>query len=239
MNLRSQLAASCFYLLDCLAPRRCLACSELLAHPLQRAADNRLAAFLCPACRERLYLSPPVIPPPGSSLDWVCSAYLYAGLLEQLLPVWKYHRGYHLFPFFAVLVEMAAAELAKMLSVRPAPSELVTAVPLDARRFRQRGFNQSFFIASRLGRSLGLPTVGNLLEKRIPTRRQAALARRQRLTNLRPEHFSVLASARVRGRHILLCDDVMTTGTTLAAVAGSLKTAGAATVAAFTLARVA
>jgi ComF family protein len=116
--------------------------------------------------------------------------------------------------------------------------DLVLAVPLTPRRLRKRGFNQAFFIASGSAAVLDLPLAYNLLLKTIDTPQQASLNRRARTRNLSSDLFLVPKPEKIRGKNILLCDDVLTTGTTLSVAAKVLKDAGANSVSAFTLARV-
>jgi ComF family protein len=237
MSLGSFSLSAPALLLDILSPRRCLGCTAFLEHPLQkRPVSGGPELFLCSTCRGQLRSAEP-LSGTGGALDRVFSAYLYPGLLEHLLPIWKYHRGYHIFPLIKALVRVAANDFTTLFAGEP-QIDLEVAVPLTSLGLYRRGFNQSFYIASCLGGVLGLKPEANLLYKKKETPHQAGLERRQRLSNLNASVFAVADPAAISRRHILVCDDVMTTGTTLNAVAASLKAAGAATVSAFTLARV-
>lgn len=116
-------------------------------------------------------------------------------------------------------------------------AELVLPIPLARERLRQRGFNQAWELARRLAPRLARADV---LLRLHDTPAQSSLARAQRLRNMQgaftvaPERGSA-----VRGRHVLLIDDVMTTGATLHAAARTLQAAGAAQVQALVLARTA
>ncbi len=113
--------------------------------------------------------------------------------------------------------------------------DIVAPVPLHWRRRLARGFNQSELLARAVARRYGLRPIG-ILKRRRWTAVQAGLTHARRRANVAGA-FVAPAKA-VRGRRVLLVDDVMTTGATLAACAGALKRAGARYVAVLTLARV-
>jgi ComF family protein len=115
-------------------------------------------------------------------------------------------------------------------------AECVIPVPLHFLKRHARGFNQSELLAreltARVGRSLQL----NALIRRRWTRAQAGLGKEKRKGNVK-NAFMVKCSEVVQGRHVLLVDDVCTTGATLESCAQALKDAGAKSVNALTLAR--
>jgi ComF family protein len=123
----------------------------------------------------------------------------------------------------------AADELAA--AVGPAVGRLargvvdaVVPVPLHAVRLRERGFNQAELLARRLAPFAGAPVETAWLRRVRPTRTQTDLPRRDRLTNVR---LAFEADGRTpAGRRALIVDDVVTTGSTLAAAAAALERAG-------------
>jgi ComF family protein len=125
-----------------------------------------------------------------------------------------------------------------------APSELlVVPVPLHRVRYRQRGFNQARALAACAIVALRkshpewhLTLAPRTLMRQRPTESQAGLTPRQRRNNVRGA-FRVSDPDLVRGKHILLVDDILTTGATARAAAQSLKRAGADSVYVATLAR--
>jgi ComF family protein len=106
-------------------------------------------------------------------------------------------------------------------------------VPLGARRLRTRGYNQSEHIAAALGRNLDLPVRTDLLQRVRETPTQTALTPEARHANV----AEAFCSAAVPGLHLVLVDDVFTTGATLAAAAAALAASGAVRVEAVTFAR--
>ena len=115
--------------------------------------------------------------------------------------------------------------------------QVLVPVPVHAQKLRQRGFDQAELLARGVGEQLGLPVV-TALERAARTEAQHALGRRARASNV--GHAFVVAdshAASVSGQWIVLVDDVVTSGATLAGCARALYEAGAFAVSALTLAR--
>lgn len=132
-----------------------------------------------------------------------------------------------------VLARAYARLLSEALAASTHRPDVVTYVPLSAERLRERGFNQALEIARPVARARGL-VVASLLVKTRDTAHQADLPLEDRQRNLRGAFACV---GEVRGRHVAVVDDVMTTGSTLEEVARTLKHAGAASVVNLVVAR--
>jgi ComF family protein len=102
---------------------------------------------------------------------------------------------------------------------------LLTPVPLHARRLRERGYNQAELLANQISRASALPVDASALVRIRPTLSQVRTQGRNERTANMVGAFH--ASDAVRGRHIVLIDDVCTTGATLEACSAALKEAGA------------
>ena len=113
---------------------------------------------------------------------------------------------------------------------------LILPVPLHPRRLRQRGFNQSVILAREISRCHGVAMDFRTLRRIVDTESQAGLKKEERRSNIR-KAFSVTGPEQIRGRNILLVDDVYTTGSTLGECARTLLKEGAEAVGALTLAR--
>jgi ComF family protein len=138
------------------------------------------------------------------------------------------------------LATLLARQLAAALRQRPQALEvdLVLPVPLSAARLKERGFNQSWELARRLGRSFGLTCDAGLLQRPVDTAHQVDLSMEERDRNLRGAFMVTPGQrARVAGRRVAVVDDVMTTGATLREATRTLLRAGASSVDVWTVAR--
>lgn len=160
------------------------------------------------------------------------AAVSYHGVARQMVLSLKFGDRTELAPTMARWMLRAGAELVE-------EAAMVVPVPLHRARFLRRRFNQSAELARALCRLSGRPFLPDAAVRRRATRQQAGLGARQREDNVRGA-FAVPPAAQMalRGRRVLVVDDVYTTGTTVAAVARALKRAGAADVDVLTFARV-
>jgi competence protein ComFC len=173
-------------------------------------------SFRCDNCRDRVF-----------SFEFARAGYLAEGLVREAVHGLKYNGRYELRLLLAALMRDAFEDsrLAELLLSKP----LLVPVPLHHTRLRQRGFNQSLVLAKELGRLMNLPVIDVLCRQR-PTQQQASLTRKQRLANL-SKAFSLpqrKAAVKLRGRTVILVDDVFTTGSTANECAKVLKRDGKA-----------
>jgi len=116
--------------------------------------------------------------------------------------------------------------------------DLLAPVPLHRTRHVLRAFNQADVLARIVGPALGVPVRSRLLSRIRRTRAQSGLDAADRRRNLRGAiRLNPRFDEAVRGAHVALVDDVMTTGTTLAACSSVLHSAGAARVSVWVAAR--
>ena len=135
-----------------------------------------------------------------------------------------------------------AADLGSMLAACAAAHfadagiDAVEGVPLHPRRKRERTYNQSALLAAEVARRLGVPVLEGGLARVKDTRSQTAMNSAERRANVRGA-FAARDPSWIEGRRILLVDDVMTTGATVAECARVLDEAGAACVFVVSVAR--
>jgi len=217
-----------------LLPPACLLCDAPVP---PRQGD----ALVCDLCRSRWRpVSPPLCVRCGqpqfadlecrlcagwsSGLDRVRSAVWLEGGARAAVHRLKYEGWWR--------VAGALAEAMRRLEPLTGQVSLIP-VPLGARRFRARGYNQSECIAASLGRLTGLPVRPELLTRRRETRTQTALTPEARQANV----AGAFLAQGVGGLACVLVDDVFTTGATLAEAGAALRAGGAARVNAVTFAR--
>jgi ComF family protein len=131
-----------------------------------------------------------------------------------------------------------AADLASVLSqlvARPPSGARLVPIPLGAARRKRRGYNQSAVLARALGHRWGLPVLSQLLVRTRDTATQTALTPAARLANVAGAFRVQNDGCRVQ--HVVLIDDVFTTGATLAEAARALGGAGFSSITAVTFGR--
>jgi len=184
---------------------------------------------LCGACA--------VDPPP---LDRAFAALPYAYPWSTLVAGYKFGERHGWAGFFAGLL-LRSPGLAPMLGELE-PDDWLLPIPLSAERLQARGFNQAWELCAALARQA--PTLARadaqLLLRTRHTRPQSQLKRQERLANVKGA-FQVdpLRAAELRGRRVVLVDDVMTSGASLYTAAQALRDAGVAHITAVVLARTA
>jgi ComF family protein len=201
--------------LGLLFPPRCLLCGATLA-----------PAGVAPACHGCLADLPwleggvPDLPGPlAAPFAEVRAALLYQYPVDRLVAAAKFGR------------QLAVARgLGQLLHGRlpppDGPPDAVVPVPLHWRREAARGFNQAGEIARALCERRGWPFRPALCRRVRPTPEQSALGADRRRDNLRDAFVLAEPRAAARCRHVLLVDDVLTTGATVTAVAGLFLAVG-------------
>jgi competence protein ComFC len=157
---------------------------------------------------------------------------LYQGGLKDLILLFKY-RGYEILgkPLGRFVCEALKEEESLWWGV-----EAIIPVPLHPKRKRARGFNQARALARELSRLRGLPLEDRCLRKIKNVLPQTSLERQERVNNVRGA-YTVLNRGKIRGKTLLLVDDVYTTGSTLEECSRELLRAGANEIRAVTIAQ--
>jgi len=221
---------------EALFPRFCIGCNQEGTWFCSWCQDHFDAECLpaCPGCN---------LPTQNGECCRQCdsaqvlSGSVSLGVYEPELPLAKLITAYK-YAF--------AEELAELLQSFVALEELQTAVlewkidmivpvPLHPRRYAERGFNQAKPIADALAEGLNTLVADALIRKKYTTK-QARLSKKDREHNVRGA-FHVVGSELIKGKNVLVVDDVYTTGATMAECAEVLKKSGAKRVYGFTLAR--
>ena len=201
------------FILDILFPSFCVGC-------------NTEGSVLCAECQSTIVIQRvPTRPTGRSALSMIYAAteYREQKIASLLVGALKYHG-----------VKRAADHCADILKTHlhlaqfaPQKNWLVTAVPLHKKRLRERGFNQAELIAKNIAAHYAIPYAPHVLMRILHTTPQTEVRERaKRLENVKGA-FVCYNAKTVRGKYIMLIDDVTTTGATFEACAKALKSAGA------------
>jgi ComF family protein len=167
------------------------------------------------------------------AFERVAAPWSYSFPLDTLITRFKHSAKW---PFGRLLADLLAQYLQHRFDEDLNRPDALVPVPLAAKRLRQRGFNQAAMLARWLGAYLDIPCDETLLLRIQDTRAQQDLNAEARKKNLR-NAFALTLDAQIKGRHLALVDDVLTTGATAQALARLLMDAGAARVDVYCLAR--
>ena len=217
------------------APAECWLCQAPadepagLCHCCYRELAHNHAA--CAVCAEPLPARGDVCghclsQPPG--YDSAHIPFIYSAPLDRLISQFKFHNN------------LAAGRLLAMLWLRSleqssvSQAECIIPVPLHPQRLRQRGYNQALEFARPLARVLQLPIEHRLCARHKPTRMQSELSLKERRKNLR-HAFSLKHEHHYK--HVVIVDDVVTSGNTVNELARTLKQSGVENVQVWAIAR--
>ena len=230
-------------LLDLVYPRNCVGCGSSLAEESGHlcldcvSATHLISLPYCSICGEpvsgrvdhaytchQCSAAPP-------HYAWARAAVRYEGPVRDALHDFKYRQAVWL---QQDLVQLLTA-LSRVVAVQD-EIDLILPVPLHRRRRLQRGFNQSELLARGLSQEIMRPLMFKNLVRIRYTITQTSLSAKARMNNVRGA-FALRSEAEIKGKRILLLDDVMTTGATISECARVLKKAGADQVVAMSVAR--
>ena len=230
-------------IMDTLFPARCAACRELVGRH----------GALCSACWQNIhFIADPICFKCGLPFEYTIGESALCGRCMEQKPVFtqaravfkydatskgqllafKYHDKTQLAPVFGEwLAHAIAADYATK-------TQAIIPVPLHYSRLLGRRYNQAALLAHALGKRINLPVLPDTLQRTRKTPPQSGMSRRQRIDNMRAA-FRVAPQKcpQIKGKSVILVDDVMTTGATLDACARALHDAGVPDVYVLTIAR--
>ncbi len=228
-------------LLDAVLPPQCLACNAIVGAP----------GNLCSSCFSAFYfITAPMCHACGVPLEGVAGDEMVCGACAHEPQVFGQARAAFVYESEsrALVLKLkhgdrtdAAVHLSRWMArsgdVLLDRCDVIVPVPLHRWRLFMRTYNQSALLANALSKLTGKPACADALVRTKATRNQGGLDRKARRRNV-ASAFLVRRSSAVKDRHVLLIDDVLTTGATANACAQALLSAGAAGVDVLVLARV-
>lgn len=210
------------FLIDLVFPNRCPVCNGFLAY-------NEL---ICGSCIESLpYITKPYCEKCGKH-ECVCkkqnvhydscfSFVYYAGRVRNAVMNLKLNGGLHFAEYFA----RKAATLLEEKGIKDA-IDIVTFVPMTRKKQGERGYNQAYEFAKYVSENAHLPKPVPLLEKTDNTLVQHSLSAKDRKSRAEKAYALRSGTPDLSGKTVLLCDDVITTGSTLNSCSRVLKDNG-------------
>jgi competence protein ComFC len=194
-------------------PPFCRTCSQ----PFDGAIDGE---FTCANCHNRHF-----------HFECAVSVFRSRGVIRDLLHRFKYQQEFHLRLPLADWLMQSLHDA----RIENQPYDSFVPVPLHSARQREREYNQAEVLAAIASERTGRPMIRALKRIRY-TPTQTRFDRAERMENLR-NAFEMRKTADVQGKHLLVVDDVLTTGSTVDECARILKKAGAASIRVITVAR--
>ena len=188
----------CRFLLDCLFPRTCVSCRSF--------TGDRL---ICGPCSARMVRACTPVSLPGRSSPEVISPFLEGDVLLDLVRFLKFEGG-------TAVVGWLGMEMAAVLEERSLKrcDAVIVPVPLHWTRLARRGYDQAGLLAAEVSRLTGIPLRRRVLGRRRRTMAQSGLDRGNKRNNV-DGAFRLRSPRRIRGRDVVLVDDLVTTGETV------------------------
>lgn len=205
--------------LDLLYPPKCPFCGKLLEK----------GQLLCPECQRELpWLSGPAAEREVELTGGCVSAVEFDDRVEKGVHDFKFHGKSARSGAFGLLI-------AQCVEDHGLTADLVSWPPVSKKRLRERGYDQARLLAEKVGEELGLPVAQTLRKEHRPAQSGLGDSAARRVNLLGA--YTAINTGAFRGKRVLLIDDVVTTGSTLAECAKVLRLAGAEAVVCATLAR--
>lgn len=233
-------------LTDIVYPRTCLVCKNKLT------AASPQDSLVCAACWNNIKRNPPPFCHScGRNLNWnnfaknICPACTrkkvhfdrafspcpYTGVIKELIHEFKYNGK----DYLAGLLCRLMTEFIREYNLPMDCLDSIVPIPLHKTRLRQREFNQAELLAKHISSEFDKEVLSDILKRHRDTKTQTELAQIERFANVKGS-FSITKADPIRGKNILLIDDVLTTAATSSEAALVLKNAGAKIVFVLTLA---
>ncbi len=211
------------YLIDFVLPNRCGFCGEFTSwnEPV------------CRKCKDGILFSEhPVRRDENGVFELCVSACEYDGVARDGILNLKYHNGVNTSKYLS-------PHLCELIKTHIGLSriDLVTCVPMSRKRRADRGYNHADVIGKDVSRHLSKPYDGKILSRASGAPIQHLLSAEQRRSAVKNTYFPSGKNSRLNGKTVLLCDDIITTGSTLSECASVLISMGAKAVYCCTLAK--
>ncbi len=188
---------------------------------------------LCNRCKNKIkkYEINIIIKPQNRYFEELISIFKYEGIFREKIIQYKFGDKAYMNNTFAKII-LKNEKICGLLK----KYDIIIPVPIHKKRKAQRGYNQTQLIANKISKCLNIKLCNNVLVKNKNTIAQSKLNKKKRVQNIKGA-FKILNSEKIKGKDILLLDDIYTTGSTANECSKILKKAGAKTVGVLTIAK--
>ena len=208
-------------ILNLVFPPKCIFCNKIM--------DSKDDLQICGECYKKIAFSGENLQRAAglhaaNGCDAAVSVCRYTGIVKHSLVKYKFYNKPGYYRTFANLLSKCIFQVTNRVKF-----DMIISVPLHKNREINRGYNQALLISKALGRLTGISDCSRLLVRTRNTGAQSLFDRKSRLVNVK-DAFCVTNAELIKGKNILLIDDILTTGTTVNECGRILKDAGAKTV---------
>lgn len=189
--------------------------------------------YTCKKCKKKLeyiYTEDKVIKVENKYFDYMISAYFYEDIIRRKILEFKFLNKKYLY-------KSLSEKLVNDLRGYDKLFDCIVYVPVSLKRYLERGYNQAYLIAMYISKELNKTLVRFGIIKIKNNNKQSKLGMEQRITNVK-DVYRVVFKNKIKGKRILLIDDIYTTGATVNECSKVLKEAGAKEIFVATIAKV-
>lgn len=208
-------------LLELIYPNVCGFCNKICKNELCNRCKNKI----------KKYEINIITKPQNRYFEELISIFKYEGIIREKIIQYKFGDKAYMNNTFAKII-LKNEKICGLLK----KYDIIIPVPIHKKRKAQRGYNQTQLIANKISKCLNIKLCNNVLVKNKNTIAQSKLNKKKRVQNIKGV-FKILNSEKIKGKDILLLDDIYTTGSTANECSKILKKAGAKTVGVLTIAK--
>ena len=188
---------------------------------------------LCSGCKRKLELlsNTNIIKAKNKSFSKQAYLFKYEGIIREKLINYKFNEQAYLNETFSNII-IKDEKICRFIK----NYDIIIPVPIHKKRYKERGYNQTELIASRIAEKLGISIAKDVLIKEINNKPQSELTKLEREQNTK-NVYRIQNEQKIKNKNILIMDDIYTTGNTVNECSKMIKQAGARQIAVLTIAK--
>lgn len=208
-------------LLELIYPNVCGFCNKICKDELCKKCKNKIKEYEINIIKK----------PKNKYFEELISIFKYEGIIREKIIQYKFEDKAYINNTFTKII-LKNEKICGLLK----KYDIIIPVPIHKKRKAQRGYNQTQLIASKISRCLNIKFCNNVLVKNKDIIAQSKLNKKERIQNIKGA-FKILNLEEIKGKNILLLDDIYTTGSTANECSKILKKAGAKKLGVLTIAK--